>query len=193
MLVLTAGYLLLGVPVGPPIAIAEQPALSTPDQIQSIPAQEPSSVQIFRPSDWKGALEATEGECGLASGEFSYWVYATATRCGVPRQQAKRVVLIRLPTLAVAPITAPAKLPAGRYTAWAYGAGDPGHPYVQLCGNTCVAGELPPKPAWAFLGWVELRDDQLIVVRTWKFPYGHTMHLQAVVLSMSEIPPDWVP
>lgn len=150
-------------------------------------------MQIFRPSDWKGGVQESRGECGAADGEFSFWVYATETRCGVRRDQAERVVLLRQPALGVAPLTATAGLPEGRYAVWVYGAGDPGHPWVHLCAKTCVRGELPPAPAWAFIDWIEIRDSQLMFLRTWDQPHGDRLYFEAVVLSSSKTQPGWAP
>jgi len=150
-------------------------------------------VQILRASDWKGGVEANEGECGATAGEYSYWVYATATRCGVPREQAERVVSIRQPTPGMASLTAKATFAEGRYAVWVYGAGQPGNPQVILCGKTCVNGPLPPTPSWVLIGWVEIRDNQLLFFRTWQQPDGHRLDVHVVVLSSSGTPPDWVP
>ena len=175
------------------LAVATDPVLSAADETRSVPAQGPAAVQTLRASDWKGGVESSDGECGATTGEYSYWVYATASRCGVPRDQADRVVSIRQPIPGMAPLTAKATFPEGRYAVWVYGAGQPGNPQVILCGKTCVNGPLSPTPAWVLIGWVELRDNQLLFFRTWQQPDGHRLDVQAVVLSSSETPPDWVP
>ncbi len=175
------------------LAVLPQHALSSPEQTQAMPTQESSAVQILRAKDWKGGVEANEGECGATAGEYSYWVYATATQCGVPREQADRVVSVRQPIPGMAAITAKAGLPGGRYAVWVYGAGQPGHPWVSLCGKTCANGELPPTPAWVLIDWVEIRDNQLLLFRTWQQPDGHRLDVQAIVLSSNETQPDWVP
>lgn len=150
-------------------------------------------TQIFRASDWKGGVEAGFEECKANSGEYTLWVYATSTRCGVSRQHADRVVMFRQPLPGVSPIRATSRLPGGRYAVWAYGAGDPGHPWINLCGKTCVKGELPAKPGWTWLGWIEVRDNHLLLLKTWEQPDGHQLYVQAVVLSADASQPDWVP
>ncbi|MEW6543426.1 MAG: hypothetical protein AB1411_07430 [Nitrospirota bacterium] len=160
---------------------------------QPAPAQEAPLVQVLRAPDWKGGVESSEGECGATSGEFSFWVYATATRCGVPREQAERVVSVRQPAPGIAPLTARATLPGGRYAVWVYGMGQPGHPWVILCGKTCVQGEVPPQPGWALVGWVETRENQLLFFRTWQQPEAHRLDVLAVVISSSGAKPDWRP
>lgn len=163
-------------------AWADQPS-TTPDPL----------VQILKAPDWKGAVEENDGECAATAGEYSYWVYASAAKCGVPRDQAERVVSIRQPIPGMAPLTARAELPAGRYAVWVYGWGQPGHPWVSLCGKICVNGELPPKPAWVLLGWIELRDNQGLLFRTYRQPDGHRLDVHAVVLSSSDTAPGWTP
>lgn len=156
-------------------------------------APSPGVSQIVRASEWKGGVQVSRGECAAADGEFSFWVYSNASECGVPRDEADRVVLFRLPTLGVAPLTAKARVPGGRYAVWVYGAGDPGHPFIQLCARTCVTGELPPEPGWAFADWIRVRDRQLMFLRTWDQPASTVLHVQALVLAASETPPDWIP
>jgi hypothetical protein len=138
-------------------------------------------------------VQVSDGQCASASGEYSYWVYATATRCGVPRDQADRIVSIRQPIPGMAPLTAKAEFPEGRYAVWVYGSGQPGNPRVILCGKSCVNGPLPLTPGWVLIGWVDLRDNQLLFFRTWQQPDGHRLDVQVVVLSTSEAAPDWVP
>jgi hypothetical protein len=153
-------------------------------------------TQILRAADWRGAVDVVEqGACGVADGEFTFWVYATATICGVPREQADRLVLIRQPTLAVTPLKARTVIPGDRYAVWVYGSGQTGHPGVNLCGKgrSCVSGLLAQAPSWVFLGWIETRDEQLLILRSSEVPYGHRLVLQAVVLSSSEVKPDWAP
>ena len=182
LLLLTAGSLAAGEPVS-----------HAADQPPAVPTQAPAAVQILRALDWKGGVESNDGECGATAGEYSYWVYATATRCGVPREQAERVVSIRQPTPGMASLTAKAAFSEGRYAVWVYGAGQPGNPQVILCGKTCVNGPLPPTPAWVLIGWVELRDNQLLFFRTFQQPDGHRLDVHVVVLSESATSPDWVP
>lgn len=150
-------------------------------------------VRILRASDWKGGVEENDGECGATAGEYSYWVYASADRCGVPQDQAQRVVSIRQPIPGMAPLRARAELPAGQYAVWVYGWGQPGHPWVSLCGKSCVNGELPPKAAWVMLGRIELRDNQGLLFRTYRQPDGHRLDVYAVVLSSTDTAPDWTP
>jgi hypothetical protein len=175
------------------LAVNQPHALASPEQPQAAPNQNATTVQILRAPDWRGGVEASDGECGVTAGEYSYWVYATATKCGVPREQADRVVSIRQPIPGMAPLSARATLPEGRYAVWVYGAGQPGHPWVILCGKDCAYGELPPTPAWAMIGWVELRDKQGLLFRTYRQPDGHRLDVQVVVLSASGTQPDWVP
>ncbi len=156
-------------------------------------SQESPIGQILRASDWKGGMESSDGECSAASGEYSYWVYATATRCGVPRAQADRVVSIRQPVPGMAPLTAKARLPGGRYAVWVYGAGQSEGQRVHLCAKTCVIGPVPATPGWAFIDWIELRDNQMLFFRTYQQPEGQRVDVQAVMLSSSDTPPDWVP
>jgi hypothetical protein len=175
------------------LALYATDAHPSPGQTRTMQTQEPSAVQILRAADWKGGVQLSRGECAAADGEFTFWVYATATRCGVHRDQADRVVLFRLPTLGVAPLTAKARLPEGRHVVWVYGSGEPGHPWIHLCGKTCVKGGLPPAPAWVLIDWIETRDNQLLFLRTWGQPESTSLEVQAVVLSSSETPPDWIP
>jgi hypothetical protein len=157
------------------------------------PGPSPATSQIFRASDWKGATDVAFEECKANSGEYTLWVYATATRCGVPREQADRVVLFRQPLPGVSPIRTTSGLPEGRYAVWLYGAGEAGHPWVNLCGKTCVKGELPSIPGWVPLGWIEVRDRHLLLLKTWEQPYGHQLYVQAIVLSATDTKPDWTP
>jgi len=156
-------------------------------------APPPVASQIFRAPDWKGATDVAFEECKADSGEYALWVYATASRCGVPREQADRVVMFRQPLPGVSPIRTTSSLPEGRYAVWLYGAGDPGHPWVNLCGKTCVKGELPSTPGWVLLGWIEVRDHHLLLLKTWDQPYGHQLYVQTAVLSTTDIKPDWIP
>ncbi len=180
--------------------LAAAPFLSTaatapsaePNQ-QPLPEQEPGVSQVIRAPEWKGGVQVSRGECAAADGEFSFWVYSKAGQCGVPREEADRVVLFRLPTLGVAPLTVTARVPGGRYSVWAYGAGDPGHPFIQLCARTCVTGEMPSEPGWVFAGRIRVRDRQLMFLRTWDQPQSTVLHVQVLVLSSSETPPDWIP
>jgi hypothetical protein len=108
---------------------------------------------------------------------------------------ADRVVIVRQPTLAVTPLKAKTALPGDRYAVWVYGVGQKGHPGLNVCGKgrSCVSGFLSETPAWAFLGWIETRDEQILILRTWELPYNHRIDLQALVLSSSETKPDWTP
>jgi hypothetical protein len=175
------------------LAIITQHAYPAEEQTQPAPTQEPPAMQIIRAPEWKGAVEVGDEGCLASHGEYTVWVYATATQCGVPREQAERVVVIRQPLPGVAPIRATARVPGGSYVAWVYGAGDPGHPGLRLCGKTCALGLLSTTPGWASLGWIELRDNQLLFLRSWEQPEGHRLHIQAVVLTSSETKPDWTP
>ena len=159
------------------------------------PRPVPSSPtsQIFRASDWKGATDVAFEDCKADSGEYTLWVYASGSRCGVPREQADRVVMFRQPLPGVSPIRATSGLPEGRYAVWLYGAGEAGHPWVNLCGKTCVKGELPLTPGWVLLGWIEVRDHHLLLLKTWEQPYGHQLYVQAVILSTVDAKPDWTP
>jgi hypothetical protein len=181
VLLLTAGSL----------ALDAQPAFSASEE--AITRQEPATAQIFRAPDWVGAVEVGDEGCLASTGEYSLWVYATATQCGVPRAQADRVVVIRQPLPGVAPIRAATRLAGGRYAVWVYGAGDPGHPWLRLCAKICVVGELPTTPGWTSLGWIEIRDNQSLLLRSWQQPEAHRLHIQAMVLSSNGAKPDWVP
>lgn len=158
---------------------------------QPVPA--PATSQIFRAADWKGGTDVAFEGCKANSGEYTLWVYGTATRCGVPREQADRVVMFRQPLPGVSPIRATSRLPEGRYAVWLYGAGDPGHPWVNLCAKTCVKGGLPSTPGWAPLGWIEVRDNHLLLLKSWEQPDGHQLYVQAIVLSATDAKPDWTP
>ncbi|MBM4121012.1 MAG: hypothetical protein FJ249_00235 [Nitrospira sp.] len=175
------------------LAINVWAAMASSGQAQGTATQETPSVQIIRAPDWRGATEVGIEGCHAWSGEYSVWVYATATQCGVPREQADRVVLFREPLPGVAPIRALSRLPGGTYAAWVYGAGDTEHISLRLCAKTCLVGELPATPQWTFLGWIETRDDQSLLMRTWQQPEAHRLDIQALVLSSSETRPDWKP
>ncbi|WP_447977984.1 hypothetical protein [Candidatus Nitrospira bockiana] len=153
----------------------------------------PALVQIIRAADWKGAVQVGDEGCNASMGEYSLWVYARATQCGVAPDQADRVVVIRQPLPGVAPIRAALTLPGGRYVVWVYGAGQPGHPWLRLCAKICVLGELPATPGWVSLGPIETRDNQLLLLRSWQQPEGHRLEVQAVVLSADDAKPDWIP
>lgn len=149
--------------------------------------------QVFRARDLKGASDVGLEGCAANSGEYTLWVYATATTCGVPRDQAEQVVLVRQPLPGVAPLRAKVAISGGAYHLWVFGSGDPGHPWLHICGKTCVIGELPAKPGWVSLGPIEVRDLQMIFIRTKEVPYGHTLRLHAMVLSTRSNQPDWLP
>lgn len=152
-----------------------------------------SSSQVLRASDWKGGTDKAFEACKANSGEYTLWVYANGDSCGVAREDADRVVMFRQPLPGVSPIRGVSHLPAGRYAVWLFGAGDPGHPWINLCAKTCVKGELPPAPGWVSLGWIEIRDQQLLFLKSWRQPDGHQLFIQAVVLSSSDVRPDWHP
>jgi hypothetical protein len=101
--------------------------------------------------------------------------------------------MFRQPLPGVSPIRATSRLPAGRYLVWVYGAGDPGHPWINLCGKTCVKGELPATPGWVSLDSIEVRDMQLLLLKSYRQPDGHQLYVQAIVLSSSDAQPDWLP
>jgi hypothetical protein len=157
------------------------------------PPKEDALMRVLRASDWKGAVQFSDEGCTASTGEYTLWVYAAGTRCGVPRDQADRVVIIRQPLPGVSAITAAAQLPAGTYAVWAYGAGDPGYPWLRLCGRTCVRGELPTTPAWVSLGSIDVRDNQLLLLKSWQQPVNHRLYVQVIVLSSGTTPPDWTP
>lgn len=161
---------------------------SAAEETESVPL-----TQIFRASDWRGGTDVAFEGCKANSGEYTLWVYATRTTCGVPREQAERVVMFRQPLPGVSPIRATSRLPEGRYAVWVYGAGDPGHPWINLCAKTCVKGALPPSPGWVFLDWIEVRRLHQMWLKTWEQPDGDELYLHAVVLSSSDSQPDWTP
>jgi hypothetical protein len=150
-------------------------------------------TQILRASEWRGGSDTAFEACKANSGEYTLWVYGKGEICGVPREQADRVVMFRQPLPGVSPIRATSRLPAGRYVVWVYGAGDPGHPWINLCGKTCVKGALPAEPGWVSLDSIEVRDMQLLLLKSYRQPDGHQLYVQAVVLSSSEAQPDWLP
>jgi len=159
-------------------------------------AADPSSsalTQTFHASDWRGGTDVAFEGCKANSGEYTLWVYAKGERCGVPREEADRVAMFRQPLPGVSPIRSTSQLPAGTYRAWAYGSGDPGHPWINLCAKTCVKGELPPKPGWVSLGAIEVRAMHQLLLKSWEQPDGHLLSIQAVVLSTSDAQPGWVP
>jgi len=150
-------------------------------------------TQAFHASDWKGGTDVAFEGCMASSGEYTLWVYAKGETCGVPREEADRVVMVRQPLPGVAPIRAVSQLPAGAYTVWAYGSGDPGHPWINLCAKTCVKGKLPTKPDWIPLGIIEIRELQQFWLKTWGQPDGHQLAIHTVVLSSSAAQPNWIP
>jgi hypothetical protein len=172
--------------------ISSTPAsASEPDEVS--PQQEPVLTHVIRAPDWIGAVNVTDGGCNASMGEYTLWVYATATKCGVPRQEADRVAIIRQPLPGVSPIRSSTQLPSGRYAVWVYGAGDADHLQIRLCAKTCVIGDLPPKPQWVFLDWIELRDQQTVLLRSWQQPETHLLYVQAISLSSNAISPAWTP
>ncbi|OGX10485.1 MAG: hypothetical protein A3K11_05790 [Nitrospirae bacterium RIFCSPLOWO2_12_FULL_63_8] len=172
---------------------AVAPTLSAPEQTLPVQAREPVVEQVFRAPDWTGAVNVTDGGCNASMGEYTLWVYARGSRCGVSREQADRVVIIRQPLPGVGPLRAATQLPAGRYAVWVYGAGDPGNSQIRLCAKGCIIGELSTTPEWVPLDRLELRENQTIYLRSWKQNDGHTLHVQAVVLSITNARPDWTP
>ena len=167
-----------------PASVAAEPVPSAPD---------PVVTHIIRAPDWIGAVNVTDEGCNASMGEYTLWVYATETKCGVPRDEADRVSIIRQPLPGVAPIRSPTRLPGGRYAVWVYGAGDAEHLRIRLCAKTCLIGELPVKPGWVFLDWIELRDKQTVYLRSWQQPETHLLYVQAISLSTSDASPDWIP
>jgi hypothetical protein len=169
-----------------PAAVAVEPD-------QTSPQQEPLVAHVIRARDWIGAVNVTDGGCNASMGEYTLWVYATATKCGVPRQEADRVAIIRQPLPGVSPLRSSTQLPGGRYAVWVYGAGDADHLQIRVCAKTCVIGDLPVKPSWVFLDWIELRDNQTVLLRSWQQPETHLLYVQAISLSSGKISPDWTP
>lgn len=172
-------------------SFAPASAASEPAQLSS--EQEPILTHVIRAPDWIGAVNVTDGGCNASMGEYTLWVYATATKCGVPRQEADRVSIIRQPLPGVSPIRSSTQLPNGRYAVWVYGAGDADHLQIRLCAKTCVIGTLPARPQWVFLDWIELRDNQTVLLRSWQQPETHLLYVQAISLSSSDSSPDWTP
>ena len=166
---------------------------SWPSPLFAVDAPAPPATQIFRASDWKGGTDVAFEDCKANSGEYTLWVYAKGNRCGVPRENADRVVMFRQPLPGVSPIRTTSRLPAGTYAAWAYGSGEPGHPWINLCAKTCVKGELPPTPGWVSLGAIEVREMHQLLLKTWEQPDGHQLAVHAIVLSTSDARPDWRP
>jgi hypothetical protein len=173
--------------------ISPTPGSAASEPAQRGPEQEPVLTHVIRAPDWTGAVNVTDGGCNASMGEYTLWVYATATKCGVPRQEADRVAIIRQPLPGVSPIRASTQLPSGRYAVWVYGAGDAEHLQIRLCAKTCVIGDLPATPGWVFLDWIELRDLQTILLRSWQQPETHLLYVQAISLSSRAISPDWTP
>jgi hypothetical protein len=169
------------------------PVVAASESDQVSPQQEPVVTHVIRASDWAGAVNVTDGGCNASMGEYTLWVYATATKCGVPRQEADRVAIIRQPLPGVSPIRSSTPLPSGRYAVWVYGAGDAEHLQIRVCAKACVIGELPVTPSWVFLDWIELRDNQTVLLRSWQQPETHLLYVQAISLSSSKISPDWIP
>jgi hypothetical protein len=182
--------LLLPVFAGPAMA-GNSPSVD--DQNSQVLPEPVGTEQIFRARDLKGASDVGLEGCAANSGEYTLWVYATATTCGVPRDQAEQVVLVRQPLPGVAPLRAKVAIAGDTYHLWVYGSGDPGHPWLHICGKTCVIGELPVKPGWVSFGPIEVRDLQMIFIRTKEVPYGHTLRLHAMVLSTRTDQPEWSP
>jgi hypothetical protein len=170
-------------------------ASSVASELTQRSPQEPEPVveEVIRAPDWIGAVNVTDEGCNASMGEYTLWVYATATKCGVPRDEADRVAIIRQPLPGVAPIRSPMQLPGGRYAVWVYGAGDAEHLRIRLCAKTCLIGELPVKPGWTFLDWIELRDKQTLYLRSWQQPETHLLYVQAISLSTNDASPDWLP
>jgi hypothetical protein len=173
--------------------ISPRLAFAASEPAQTSSQQEPALTGVIRAQDWTGAVNVTDGGCNASMGEYTLWVYATANKCGVPRQEADRVAIIRQPLPGISPIRSLTQLPSGRYAVWVYGAGDADHLQIRLCAKTCVIGDLPVKPAWVFLDWIELRDRQTILLRSWQQPETHLLYVQAISLSSSDVSPDWIP
>ncbi len=153
----------------------------------------PSVQQIFRATDWKGGTNVAFEGCKANSGEYTLWVYAKGDRCGVPREEADRIVMFRQPLPGVSPVRATSQLPGGAYTVLAFGSGDPGHPWINLCAKTCVKGELPAQPGWVKLGSIEVRELHQMWLKTWEQPDGHQLSVQAIILTTSDSEPSWRP
>ncbi len=149
--------------------------------------------QVFRASQFRGASDVGLEGCAASSGEYSLWVYAAKGTCGVPREQADEVVLVRQPVPGVAPLRATISIPGDTYHLWVYGSGEKGHPWLHICGRNCLTGELPLSPGWVAIGLLEVRDMQAIFVRTLEVPFGHTLRLSALMLTSADSPPDWTP
>jgi hypothetical protein len=154
---------------------------------------EPVAVQVIRAPEWVGAVNVTDGGCNASMGEYTLWVYATATDCGVPREQADRVAIIRQPLPGISPIRVTTRLPTGTYAVWAYGAGTAAPSQVRVCAKGCIIGDLPAAPAWALIGWIELRENQVLFLRSWQQPEGKLYYVQQMVLTSSGEKPDWTP
>jgi hypothetical protein len=155
--------------------------------------QEPVARQVIRAPDWIGAVTSGDQGCNASMGEYTLWVYAMGSKCGVPREEADRVSIIRQPLPGVAPIRALTQLSGGRYSVWVYGAGDAVGLQIRLCARGCIIGELPQQPTWTFLGWLELRDNQTIYLRSWQQPETRLIYVREILLSPSDAKPDWIP
>lgn len=153
----------------------------------------PPLTQVFHASEWRGGTDVAFEGCKASSGEYTLWVYAKGETCGVPREKADRVVMNRQPLPGVSPIRATSRLPEGRYFAWAFGSGEPGHPWINLCAKTCVKGELPASPGWVLLGSIEVRELHQMWLKSWEQPDGDELYIKAVVLSASDAQPNWTP
>lgn len=149
----------------------------------------PPIEELFRASQFRGASNIGLDGCAASSGEYSLWVYAAKGVCGVPREQADEVVLVRQPVPGVAPLRATISIPGDTYHLWVYGSGEKGHPWLHICGRNCLTGELPLTPGWLSIGPLEVRDMQAIFIRTLEVPYGHTLRLSAVLLTTRDAPP----
>lgn len=174
------------------ILIASGPSFAA-DVDQPSSPHDPVLTQVIRAQDWTGAVNVTDGGCNASMGEYTLWVYATANKCGVPRPEADRVAIIRQPLPGISPIRTLTQLPSGRYAVWVYGAGDADHLQIRLCAKTCVIGDLPAKPGWVFLDWIELRERQTILLRSWQQPETHLLYVKVISLSSSDVSPDWIP
>lgn len=166
---------------------------AVPGRVTTVQHNQPPVQQVFRAPDWTGAVNVTDGGCNASMGEYSLWVYALGNRCGVAREQADRVVIIRQPLPGIGPIRALTQLPSGRYFVWVYGAGEEGSLEIRLCARGCVIGELLTTPAWVPLEPIQLRDRQTLYLRSWQQTDGRGLYVQAVVLSTTNVRPDWVP
>ena len=159
------------------------------------PADQPeaSIEERFLASQLRGASDVGLEGCAANSGEYTLWVYSSKGRCGVSREDADEVVLVRQPLPGVAPLRATISIPGDTYRLWIYGSGEKGHPWLHICGRNCLTAELPESPGWVSFGEVRVRDMQGIFIRTLEVPYGHTLRISAMLLTSSDSAPSWAP